>query len=110
MWSDGDYIESYTGFNTSIGSLSLNNTVIEQINFINQSTSLSNPDYSDTFFNIQKKLDHSLIERTYLKDYGMTIDVDLEMDADGYISPTTYGQDDEIVKTAAYIHKKNTNN
>lgn len=108
MWSDGDYITTNQGYNSCLGFTSHNGRIGTSIYF-NGNTKF-NPDYSNTFFDVQKELDDILIERAYLKNYGIALDLDLAMDPDGYISPTTYGQNDDILKTAAYIFNKNTNN
>lgn len=108
MWSDGDYITTNQGYNSCLGFKLLNGESTSDEVYFDGSTEF-NPNYSNTFFDVQKKLDNILIERAYLKNYGVALDLDLTMDPDGYISPTTYGQDDDILKTAAYIFNKNTN-
>ena len=69
FWSDGDYIDTYEGYNCVFGTLSVNGELVQVDQFINaeQSEILSNnPHYSNTYFEQQRIVTQTTPERAQL--------------------------------------------
>ena len=88
VWSDSDYMETYKGYNSFISSISLNDDVIEEAYFTEQPTQTVEDSISKTLFMPQEKQPQTFKEREFLNGRNFLFDLDLTMDADGYITPT----------------------
>lgn len=113
VWSDADYITEYNGYQTQIGSISLNGEEIERIDFNDESITIQDQ-RSKTFFKPQEGQEQLFNERRFLKGKKFIFDVDLTMDADGYITPTSIEDlspgADGFLKIVAYTGDTNNTN
>ena len=113
VWSDADYITEYNGYQTQIGSISLNGEEIERIDFNDESITIQDQ-RSKTFFKPQEEQKQLFNERRFLKGKKFIFDVDLTMDADGYITPTSIEDlspgADGFLKIVAYTGDTNNTN
>ena len=108
FWADADYITSWHGYQSHLGSVLLNSNSISSYDvWFNDSNDIFD-DRSNTFFKSQEPLEQSFTERKYLMGKKFLFDVDLMMDADGFITPTTIEdvvpEDDSYLKIVAYSH------
>lgn len=108
FWADADYITSWRGYQSHLGGVSLNGNSISSYDvWFNDASDISDA-RSNTFFKPQKSLEQSFTERKYLNGKKFLFDVDLMMDADGFITPTTIEdgvpEDDGYLKIVAYSH------
>ena len=90
VWADSDYITHWSGYQSHLGSVTLNGDSLRSYDvWFNDSDDCVTDTRSATFFKPQNKLHSVFKERAFLKDRRFLFDIDLQMDADGYITPTS---------------------
>lgn len=90
FWADADFITEYKGYQSYLGGVSLNGVPVDSYEVWFNDDSVDIQDRrSNTVFKPQIKLEQSFTERKFLQGKEFLFDVDLTMDADGYIVPTS---------------------
>lgn len=107
FWIDADYMTSWRGYQTRLGGVSINGKPVADYEvWFNEEDVLDV--YSNTYFKPQKPLNPVFTERKYLNNKKFLFDIDLTMDADGFITPTTIEdiapESDGYLKVVAYSH------
>ena len=107
LWQDADVEISTDGVVLSLGSITINGAPVDSSSYETLFVNDGAQRYSGTYFEPQVKIEN-IRERKILKNVNLTFDLDLTMDADGFITPTVDSQSEtgDPLKMAVYVSKK----